>query len=189
MGVTGAEIPVTLLFADIRGSTGIGERLSPTGIPRLPRALLPIGSTAILDNGGLVDKLVGDEVIGLFFGGISGPGHAAAGDRGRDRARGPGRARRMRRRWGRSRSAPGSTPGSRMSGRPGRRARSTTSRRSGTPSTRPPVSPSAAAAGELLVSADAAEAAGMEASDAERRTLDVRGREATIDVVVLHPGA
>ena len=28
-GVTGAEIPVTLLFADIRGSTGIGERLSP----------------------------------------------------------------------------------------------------------------------------------------------------------------
>ena len=29
-GVTGATIPVTLLFADIRGSTGIGERLSPT---------------------------------------------------------------------------------------------------------------------------------------------------------------
>ena len=30
MGVQGAEIPVSLLFADIRGSTGIGERLSPT---------------------------------------------------------------------------------------------------------------------------------------------------------------
>src|SRR6187549_2910143 len=30
LGVQGAEIPVSLLFADIRGSTGIGERLSPT---------------------------------------------------------------------------------------------------------------------------------------------------------------
>src|SRR5262245_38761126 len=29
-GTTGAEIPVSLLFADVRGSTGIGERLSPT---------------------------------------------------------------------------------------------------------------------------------------------------------------
>ena len=28
-GVMGAEIPITLLFADIRGSTGIGERLPP----------------------------------------------------------------------------------------------------------------------------------------------------------------
>jgi hypothetical protein len=36
---------------------------------------------------------------------------------------------------------------------------------------------------------DAAEAAAMEASHAERRTLDLRGREATIDVIVLHPGA
>ena len=46
---------------------------------------------------------------------------------------------------------------------------------------------SAAAAGELLVSATAAEAAGDVAPDAERRTLEVRGREATIDVVVLRP--
>ena len=32
----------------------------------------------ILRHDGLVDKLVGDEVIGLFFGGVSGPRHAAA---------------------------------------------------------------------------------------------------------------
>ena len=30
VGVFGAEIPVSLLFADIRGSTGFGERMSPT---------------------------------------------------------------------------------------------------------------------------------------------------------------
>ena len=41
VGVFGAEIPVSLLFADIRGSTGIGERMSPDRVPRLPRSLLP----------------------------------------------------------------------------------------------------------------------------------------------------
>jgi hypothetical protein len=30
IGVLGAEIRVSLMFADIRGSTTIGERLSPT---------------------------------------------------------------------------------------------------------------------------------------------------------------
>ena len=44
---------------------------------------------------------------------------------------------------------------------------------------------SAAAAGELLVSAAAVEAAGIVAPAAERRTLEIRGREATVDVVVL----
>ena len=46
---------------------------------------------------------------------------------------------------------------------------------------------SAAAAGELLVSMAAAEDADDVPPDAERRTLDVRGREATIEVVVLRP--
>ena len=39
----------------------------------------------MLDKGGIVDMLVGDEVIGRFFGGVSGPVHAPGGDRGRDR--------------------------------------------------------------------------------------------------------
>ena len=32
----------------------------------------------ILHHGGIVDKLVGDEVVALFIGGIAGPEHAAA---------------------------------------------------------------------------------------------------------------
>jgi hypothetical protein len=46
---------------------------------------------------------------------------------------------------------------------------------------------SAAAAGELLVSVAAVEAAGSVPSDAERRTPEARGREATVDLVVLRP--
>ena len=78
IGVYGAEIPVSLLFADIRGSTGIGERFSPTEFRAFLDRFYRISSGVILDNDGLVDKFVGDEVIGLFFVGVSGQQHAAA---------------------------------------------------------------------------------------------------------------
>ena len=45
---------------------------------------------------------------------------------------------------------------------------------------------SSAAAGEVLVSLDSMTAADRSVEGLERRTLEVRGREATIDVVVIH---
>ena len=78
VGVYGAEIPVSLLFADIRGSTGIGERLSPTEFRAFLDRFYRLSSKAILDSDGIVDKFVGDEAIGLFFAGISGADHSAA---------------------------------------------------------------------------------------------------------------
>jgi adenylate cyclase len=41
-----------------------------------------------------------------------------------------------------------------------------------------------AAAGEILVSAEAAAASGLETTGLERRTLDLRGREQTVDAWV-----
>ncbi len=64
MGVFGAEIPVSLLFADIRGSTTIGERSSPTEYRGFLDRFYRLSSKAILDNDGMVDKFVGDEAIG-----------------------------------------------------------------------------------------------------------------------------
>ena len=78
IGVYGAEIPVSLLFADIRGSTGIGEGSSPTEFRAFLDRFYQLSSRAILDNNGIVDKFVGDEAIGLFFVGISGSEHTAA---------------------------------------------------------------------------------------------------------------
>ncbi len=69
---------MSLLFADIRGSTTIGERLSPTDFRAFLDRFYRIASGAVLASDGMVDKFVGDEVIGLFFGGISGERHAAA---------------------------------------------------------------------------------------------------------------
>ena len=187
-GVTGAEIPVTLLFADIRGSTGIGERLSPTGFHDFLVYFYRLGSTAILDNGGIVDKLVGDEVIGLFFGGVSGPRHAAAAIAA---------ATDLVARAGRADATPmgpipigaGVHTGTAFVGPTGPEGLIDDFTALGDPVNTSARLASAAAAGELLVSVDAAEAAGTVPADAERRTLEVRGREATIDVLVLRPTA
>jgi adenylate cyclase len=46
-----------------------------------------------------------------------------------------------------------------------------------------------AAAGELLVSIDAARAAGLDSPSLEHRILTVRGREDPIEVVALHASA
>jgi len=77
-GMSGMEIPVSLLFSDVRGSTAMGERMRPTEFHAFLEHFYRLASDAILRHDGLVDKIVGDEVIGLFFGGVSGPDHAAA---------------------------------------------------------------------------------------------------------------
>lgn len=185
-GVTAAEIPVTLLFVDIRGSTALGERLTATEFSDYLGRFYRLGSKAILDHDGLVDKVVGDEIIGLFFGGVSGEHHARAG---------LDAAIELMSRAGQSDATPQGPitvggalhTGEAVVGPTGPEhvvddftalgdAVNTTARLA-----------SAAAAGELIVSVAAADAAGDLSTDAERRTLEVRGREATIDVVVLRP--
>jgi len=73
----GAEIPCTLLFADIRGSTGIAERSSATEFAALLRRFYAVGSQAIIEADGIVDKFVGDEVVALFIPVYAGEHHAS----------------------------------------------------------------------------------------------------------------
>jgi adenylate cyclase len=182
VGVFGVEIPVTLLFADIRGSTGIGERMSPTEFRAFLDRFYRISSEAILDSGGLVDKFVGDEAIGLFFAGVSGPEHAAAAIRAGEAL--------LERVGAPAATANGPIPvgagihtGEAYVGSSGAGGAvndftalgdvvNITARLAG-----------AAAAGELLVSLAAAAAAGLTADD--HRTVEVRGRVEPIDVVAI----
>ena len=76
--MSGVESPVTLLFSDVRGSTAMGERMRPTEFHAFLDHFYRLASEAIVGHDGLVDKIVGDEIVALFFGGISGPKHAAA---------------------------------------------------------------------------------------------------------------
>jgi class 3 adenylate cyclase len=76
--LTGVEIPITLLFSDIRGSTAMGERMRPADFHAFLDRFYRLASDSIVAHDGIVDKVVGDEVIGLFFGGITGPRHAVS---------------------------------------------------------------------------------------------------------------
>jgi adenylate cyclase len=184
IGVLGAEIRVSLMFADIRGSTTIGERLSPTEFRAFLDRFYQLSSKSVLDNDGIVDKFVGDEVIGLFFTGISGAEHTAAAIRaaqalldavgGTDASdRGPipvGAAVHTGDAFVGSTGAGGAVNDFTALGD----VVNTTARLA-----------SAAAAGELLVSKDAGRAANLDFGSLKQRTLTVRGRADTVEVVSL----
>jgi adenylate cyclase len=183
-GLSGAEIPVTLLFADVRGSTGLAEAMRPAEFRGFLDRFYRIGSHAILGHDGLVDKFVGDEVIGLFFGGVTGPAHAAAAIAA---------AVEMIERAGRPDATPGGPipvgaavhSGIAYVGTTGPEGAVDDFTALGDPVNATARLASAAAAGEILVSTAAAEAAGRDTTSLERRTLDLRGRQEPIEVVVV----
>jgi adenylate cyclase len=72
----GCELELSILFADVRGSTALAERLSPTAFSQLMRGFYRLAGEAIADHGGVVEKLVGDGVVALFIPGVAGSDHA-----------------------------------------------------------------------------------------------------------------
>jgi adenylate cyclase len=72
----GAEIDITVLFADVRGSIGLAERTSAADYRRLIQAYYRSAATAIDANGGIIDKFLGDGVMALFIPVITGEDHA-----------------------------------------------------------------------------------------------------------------
>ena len=183
LGVMGAEIPASLLFADIRGSTGIGERLTPSEFRAYLDRFYRVASHVVLDHDGLVDKFVGDEVIGLFFEGVTGTRHAAAAvDAARD----------LLARVGADDASPsgpipvgaGVHTGPAYVGSTGADGHVTDFTALGDVVNTTARLASAAAAGELLISTDAAAEAALDPAPYERRKLDVRGRSQPIEVLV-----
>src|SRR5574341_762423 len=71
----GAEVELTMLFADIRGSTTLAEKMSPTEFGQLISRFFAVASQVITNSQALLDRLVGDQVIGLYLPGFAGPGH------------------------------------------------------------------------------------------------------------------
>jgi adenylate cyclase len=71
----GAEVPLTMLFADVRGSTQIAERLSPREFSQLINRFYTVASHVLIQSDAMVDRLLGDEAIGLYIPGFTGPEH------------------------------------------------------------------------------------------------------------------
>lgn len=71
----GIELEVTLMFADVRGSTTLAQELGPGAFHKLIDRFFKAGVDALVAHDALIEKLIGDEVAGIFVPGIGGPNH------------------------------------------------------------------------------------------------------------------
>ena len=69
----GAEIDIAVLFADVRGSTSMAERLDPSAYAALMNDFYHTATEVLVRHDAIIDKLIGDEVMALFIPGICGP--------------------------------------------------------------------------------------------------------------------
>jgi len=72
----GAEVELSMLFTDVRGSTALAERMSASAFSKLINRFYGVVSDVLVQTDALLDKFVGDEVIGLYVPGLAGPQHA-----------------------------------------------------------------------------------------------------------------
>jgi class 3 adenylate cyclase len=54
------------LFADVTGSTGLGERLDPEALRRVMERYFEFAQRVITRHGGTVEKFIGDAVMAVF---------------------------------------------------------------------------------------------------------------------------
>lgn len=69
----GAHVDLAMVFADVRGSTPLAERIGDREFSRLIDRFFQVSASALINSGALVDRLAGDEAIGFFVPGLAGP--------------------------------------------------------------------------------------------------------------------
>jgi PAS domain S-box-containing protein len=66
LGLGGDEREISVLFADVRGFTTFSERLDPQFLMEIINQYLTTGSDAIQLFEGIIDKYMGDAIVGLY---------------------------------------------------------------------------------------------------------------------------
>ncbi len=66
---------MSMLFADVRGSTALSEQMSPMNFSRLINRFYVDSTNAIIGEDGLVEKLAGDAVAAYWGAGFAGPNY------------------------------------------------------------------------------------------------------------------
>jgi adenylate cyclase len=72
----GAEVELSLLFADVRGSTALAEQAGAGEYSQLIARFYGVAAKAIDRWNGIVDKFVGDQAVALFIPCFTGDKHA-----------------------------------------------------------------------------------------------------------------
>jgi len=176
----GAEIELTLLFADVRGSTELAERAGAEKFSQLMARFYGAAATAVDRLDGIVDKFVGDEVVALFIPGFAGPDHGAdAISAARELLRSTGHEDEP---WVPVGAAVHT--GVAFVGSVGEGDAQDFTALGDSVNTASRLA-AKAATGEILVSDAAAAAAGLETEGLESRTLDLRGRSESVEAWVV----
>ena len=180
----GAEVQISMLFADVRGSTTLAEGMRAAEFGRMIGRFYEEATNVLVQADALVDRLVGDEVIGLFIPGFAGSQHAE---------RAIGAAQELIRRIGYGRPAGPWLPvgigvhtGIAFVGvvKGGEEGLSDFTALGDNVNIAARLA-SAAAAGEILISEAAYQAGGMKLGDPARRELAVKGKSDPITVRVV----
>jgi adenylate cyclase len=184
-GLSGVEIPITVLFADVRDSTTLAERLGAAEFRSRINSFYRIASDALLSTDGLVDKFIGDGVMGLYIPGISGQDHAAkaidAGRRILAKMAAASEGERLP-------VGVGVHTGDAFVGAVGDRSEVEDFTALGDAVNTTARLASVAGSGEALISVAAAAAAELPSAGLEQRHLEVKGRTQPVDVLVLRAG-
>jgi adenylate cyclase len=181
-GAGGAEVTLALVFADVRGSTGLAERMAPRAYSALINRFFTAATDAIVRCDGVVDQLVGDEAIGLFLPGDAGPRYTR---------RALDASRMLLAATGHGGGAPwlpvgvGVHTGVAYVGSVGSGETFTDFTALGDAVNTTARLASEAGAGEILITAAAAHHAALMPQDSQRRTLSVKGRTEPLSVYAL----
>jgi adenylate cyclase len=73
----GSEVPITAYFSDIQNFTQTAESLSPVELVELMNQYLSTCTDAITQEGGALDKYIGDAVVAMFGAPVAQADHAA----------------------------------------------------------------------------------------------------------------
>ncbi len=72
----GTELEVSMLFADVRGSTSLAEGIRPAEFSQQINRFYRAATNVLFHTNAFVEKLIGDEVAGFYAPGFAGPEHA-----------------------------------------------------------------------------------------------------------------
>lgn len=180
--ISGAEVELSMLFADVRGSSKLARAMPTLDFSRLMNRFYKVSKDVLVDQDAIIEKYVGDEVVGLFIPVMTGPEHARhAIDAATELLRATGHG---------SKEGPWVPLGAGV--HTGRAFVGVVGSGSSTDFTAlgDPVNTAArlagvARAGEILVSSAAAKAANLDIGGLETRSLDLRGRSEPLQALVL----
>ncbi len=182
----GAEVECSLLFADVRGSTPLAEQMRPREFNRLMGRFYDVATDVLVRHDAIVDKFVGDEIIGFFVPAMAGATHARPAIEA---------ALELMRRTGHGEGSrpwvpvgAGVNTGLAYVGAIGDGPDTELTAMGDTVNTTARLA-SAAGAGEILVTASAARNAGLDDIAVERRSLELKGKSEPVEVRVLGASA